>query len=64
MVQGIMEYTSHFRDKESDGWRDRLTPPDLVGTIRSLKADNERLMRSHAEQAELNAVLLQSMYEI
>jgi hypothetical protein len=53
-----------FRDEESDGRRDRETPPDLVATVRSLKEDNERLMRAQDEQAELNAVLLQSLSEI
>jgi hypothetical protein len=31
--------------------RDRETHPYLMATIRSLKADNERLMRDQAEQA-------------
>jgi hypothetical protein len=39
-----MEDTSHFRDEESDGRRDRETPPDLMATVRSLKEDNERLI--------------------
>jgi hypothetical protein len=26
--------------------RDRETPPDLMATVRSLKVDNERLMRA------------------
>jgi hypothetical protein len=59
-----MDDLSHLRDEESDGRRDRETPPYLMATMRSLKADNERLMRAHAEQAELNAVLLQSLSEI
>jgi hypothetical protein len=41
-----MEDTSHFRDEESDGWRDRETPPDLMAIVISLNADNERLMRA------------------
>jgi hypothetical protein len=49
MVQHNMEETSHFRDEEYDGRRARETPPDLVATIRSLKVDNERLMRDQAE---------------
>jgi hypothetical protein len=44
-----MEYTSNFRDEESNGWRDRETLLDLVSTIRSLKVDNERLMTAQAE---------------
>jgi hypothetical protein len=64
MVQHSMEDTSHFRDEESDGRRDRETPPYLVATVRSLKVDNERLMRAQDEQEELNAVLLQSLFEI
>jgi hypothetical protein len=59
-----MDDLSHLRDEESDGRRDRETPPDLMATVRSLKVDNERLMRAHAEQEELNAVLLQSLSEI
>jgi hypothetical protein len=50
MVQVNMEETSHFRDEESDGRRARETPPYLVATVRSLKEDNERLMRAHAEK--------------
>jgi hypothetical protein len=48
-VQCNMEDTSHFRDEESDGQRDRETPPYLMATVRSLKEDNERLMRAQAE---------------
>jgi len=44
-----MEYTLHLNDEESDGWRDRETPPDLMAIVRSLKADNESLMRDQAE---------------
>jgi hypothetical protein len=58
MAKNIMEDTSHFQDEESNGKRARETPLDLVATIRILKANNERLMRSQAEQAELNVVLL------
>jgi hypothetical protein len=64
MVQHSMDDLMHLRDEESDGRRDRETPPDLMATVRSLKVDNERLMRAHAEQEELNAVLLQSLSEI
>jgi len=48
----------HLRDEESDGRRDRETPPNLMDIIRSLKEDNERLIRAQAEHAELNAFLL------
>jgi hypothetical protein len=48
-VQCSMDDTSHLRDKESDGQRDRETPPYLMATVRSLKEDNERLMRAHVE---------------
>jgi len=58
MVQHNMEDTSHFRDEKCYGWRDRETPLDIVATVRSLKVDNERLMRAQAKQAQLNAVLL------
>jgi hypothetical protein len=54
-----MEDTSHLRDDESNGRRDRETPSDLMANVRILKADNERLMRDHVEQTELNAVLLE-----
>jgi hypothetical protein len=59
-----MEETSHFQDEESNGRRARETPPDLVATIRSLKACNERIMRVQVEQVEPNAILLQSLFEI
>jgi hypothetical protein len=35
-----------------------------MATVRSLKADNERLMRAQDEQEEMNAVLLQILSEI
>jgi hypothetical protein len=44
-----MEETSHFQDEESDGRRARDTPLDLVATVKSMKADNERFMRTQAE---------------
>jgi hypothetical protein len=59
-----MDDTSHLRDEESDGRRDRETPPYLMATMRSLKEDNERLMRAHVEHEELNVILLQSLSEI
>ena len=64
MVQCSMEDTSHLRDEESDSQRDRETPPDLVAIVRSLKVENERLMRAQDEQEELNAVLLQILSDI
>jgi hypothetical protein len=57
MVQHNMDETLHLKDEESDDQRDWETPPDLMATIRSIKIDNERLMRAQAEQGELNAVL-------
>jgi hypothetical protein len=59
-----MDDTSQIRDKDSDGQKDRETPPDLMATIRSLNEDNERLMTAQYEQEELNAVLLQRLLEI
>jgi hypothetical protein len=38
-----------FEMKNHDGRRARETPPDLVATMRSLKEENERLMRAQAE---------------
>jgi hypothetical protein len=32
-----------------------------MDTVRSMKEDNERLMRAQAEQSELNAMLLLSL---
>jgi hypothetical protein len=47
------------------------TPPDLGETVRSLmeelqsyKADNERMIKDHEKQTEINAVLLQSLSDI
>ena len=64
MVQHNMDDLSHLRDEESDGQTDRETPSYLMATMRSLKEDNERLMRADVEQAELNAVLLQFLSKI
>jgi len=58
-MQGSMEETSHFRDKESNSWRYRENPSDLMAIVQNLKEDNERLMRSHAEHVDLNALLMQ-----
>jgi hypothetical protein len=44
-----MEETSHLRYEEYDGRRAIETPPDLVATIRSLKENNERLMRAQVD---------------
>jgi hypothetical protein len=59
-----MENTSHLRDEELDGWRDKVTTPNLMATFRSLKENNERLMRAQAKKEKLNAVLLKSLLEI
>jgi hypothetical protein len=59
-----MDETSHLRDEESNGWRDRETPPSLMDTVRSMEEDIERLIRVQAEDEELNVVLLQSLSEI
>jgi hypothetical protein len=64
MLHHNMDDTSHLIDKECDGWRDKETPPDLMATVRILKANNERLMRSHARSTELNAILPQILSEI
>jgi hypothetical protein len=53
-----MEDTSHLRDEELDGWRARENPPDSVPIVRSMKEDNERIMRAQDEKEELNVVLL------
>ena len=62
---------SHNKDEESDERREVETPLDLDETIRSLKAelqsfkvDNERLINEKEKQTEINAVLLQSLYDI
>jgi hypothetical protein len=57
VVQCSMEDASHFHE-EYDNKRARETPIDLVATVKSLKEDNERLMRAQVEQEELNEVLL------
>lgn len=64
MVQCNMEDTSHFRDEESDGQKDRETLPDLMTTVGILKTNNERIVRDQPKQAELNAMLLQNWSEI
>jgi hypothetical protein len=53
-----MKDSSHFIDEESDGQRDRETPPYLMDTFRTMKVYNKRLMRAQVEQEDLNAVLL------
>jgi hypothetical protein len=49
MVQYSMEDTSHFRDEESNDRRAKETPLDFVATVKSIKVENERLMRAQAE---------------
>jgi hypothetical protein len=46
MVQHNMEGKSHLRDEESDGRGHRETPSNLISTIRSIKEDNERIIRA------------------
>jgi hypothetical protein len=48
-VQNSMDDLSHLIDEEYNGCRDRETPLDLMATVRSMKKDNERLMRAHIE---------------
>jgi hypothetical protein len=62
---------SHNRDEESDERKAVKTPPDLAETVRSLmvelqswKANNERLIKEKEKQMEINAVLLQSLFDI
>jgi hypothetical protein len=62
---------SHNRDEESDERREIGTPPDLAETMRSLmvefqrcKANNERMMKEQEKQTEINAVLLQSLFDL
>jgi hypothetical protein len=62
---------SHNRDEESDERRAVETPLDLAKTVRSLmvklqscKADNKRLIKEKEKQTKINAVLLQSLFNI
>jgi hypothetical protein len=62
---------SHNRDEESDERRAVGTPTDLAETVRSLmvemqscKADNERMMKEQEKQTEINAILLQSLFDL
>jgi hypothetical protein len=62
---------SHNRDEESNERRVMETPPDLDETVKSLmaelqsfNADNERLIKEQEKQTKINAVLLQSLYNI
>jgi hypothetical protein len=62
---------SHNRDKESDERRAIGTPPDLAETVKSLmvelqscKDDNERMMKEQEKQTKINAVLLQSLFDL
>ena len=56
---------------ESNGRRFQDTPPDFAATMRSLRvemqiyrADNERLVKVHEEQNQLNVSMLQSLTHI
>jgi uncharacterized membrane protein len=49
MVQYSMDDLMHLIDEVFYGWRDRETPPYLMATVRSLKVDNETIMRAHAK---------------
>jgi len=64
MVQHNMDNLMCLRDDEFDSRRDRETPPVLMAVVRSLKEDNERLIRAHATHPDLNVVLLQILSEI
>jgi hypothetical protein len=62
---------SHNRDEEFDERRAMETPPNLYETVRSLmaelqscKADNKTLIKEQEKQMEINAVLLQSLFDI
>jgi hypothetical protein len=62
---------SYNRDEESDERRAMGTPPNLAETVRSLmvelqscKADNERMMNEQEKQTEINAVLLQRLFDL
>ena len=62
---------SHNRDEESDERRVVETPPDLVETVRSLRAelqsfkdDNKSLIKEKEKQTKINAVLLQRLSDI
>jgi len=59
-----MDENSHLRDEESNGWRDRETPPSLMVIVRSMEEAIERLIRVQPEDEELNVVPLQSLSEI
>ena len=54
-------------ETESNGRRLQETPPDCAATMRRLMveiqsymADNERLVKAHEEQNQLNAAMMQS----
>jgi hypothetical protein len=62
---------SHNRDEESGERRAVGTPLGLAETVRSrmvelqrCKADNERMMKEQEKQIEINAVLLQSLFDL
>ena len=62
---------SHNRDEEFDERRVAESHSDLAETVRSLmvelqscKADNKRLIKEKEKQTKINAVLLQSLFDI
>ena len=66
-----MREGSHNRDEEFDERRAVGTSLDLAETMKSLmvklqscKADNERMMKEQEKQIEINAVLLQSLFDL
>jgi hypothetical protein len=62
---------SHNIDEESDEMRAVETPPNLAEIVRSLmvelqscKAENKTLIKEQEKKTEINAVLLQSLFDI
>ena len=58
-------------ETESNGRRFQDTPPDFVGTMRSLKVEiqsyrayNKRLIKAREEQNQLNATILHNFIDI
>ena len=58
-------------ETESNGRINQETPPDIAATMRSLRVefescreDNERMIKAHEEQNQLNASMLQSLTDI
>jgi hypothetical protein len=63
--------SSHNREEESDERRAEETPPYLDKNVRSLiaklqscKTNNERLIKEHGNQTEINTILLQILLYI